>query len=77
MWELLLCPDELLLRKRTRENWRTIWKRYQTNCFEKVKGGERVHSVRGPLRIETNACEADSTFILRHFSEESEFEVEK
>ena len=35
--------------------------------FDVKKERGKVHSVHGPLRVETNACEADSTFILHRF----------
>ena len=79
-WGLLFCPDEPLLRKRTRENlrkwtesdekWRTVTnieEKYKKVGFDVKKERGTVHSVQGPLRVETNAWEADSTFILHHF----------
>ena len=55
-----------------------IEEKYEKVGFEvKKKDRGQVHSVQGPLRVETNACEADFTFILHRFSEEFEFEVEK
>ena len=40
----------------------------------KVKG--KVHSMQGPLPIETNANETGSTFIQHHFFSFAEFKVE-
>ena len=41
--------------------------KYETVGDDVKKERVEVHSVQGPLRIETNACEADPTFILHHF----------
>ena len=41
--------------------------KYRKVGFDVKKEGGEVHFVQGPLRVETSASEADSTFILHQF----------
>ena len=54
-----------------------IEEKYQKVGFDGKKERGEVHSVQGPLRVETNACEADPHSFYIIFSEDSDFEVEE
>ena len=63
VWYNMACWEQTFLLKYVfDESWGNVGLE-----VGKVKG--KVHSMQGPLPIGVNACEAESTFILHHFSD--------